>query len=183
MEKNGFRNWLSAVLPALIWLTLRWAAKGLPLSAELGLVFVILAGSVLWYCRENRTRAFRMSGRELLLWIGIGFACGFLNRFVFGKPAEVLSGAYGFLLICILGPLTEEIIYRGFVYERSMRFLPAAGAVLLNSLLFAAAHGFPAQAAFAFAAGILFSLARRKSGTVTAPAVLHIIMNMVAFFF
>ncbi len=183
MEKNGIREWVAAVLPALVWLFLRWAGKGLPPAAEFSLVLVILGVSAFLYRREKGAGVFRLSGRDCLLWFAAGIACGFLNRFCFGKPAEVMPGVPGFLLLCILGPLAEEIIYRGFVYERSLQFLPAAGAVLLNSLLFAAAHGSPAQAAFAFAAGILFSFACRKAGSVTASMILHMIMNMIVFFF
>jgi membrane protease YdiL (CAAX protease family) len=32
--------------------------------------------------------------------------------------------------------------------------------------------------AVAFAAGLLFSLARKKTGTVTAPVIMHILINL-----
>ena len=89
-----------------------------------------------------------------------------------------LSRGPAFLLVCVLGPITEEILDRGLVYEHCLRFLPVAGAILLNSLLFAVAHGSPVQMAVAFAAGLLFSLARKKTGTVTAPVIMHILINL-----
>jgi membrane protease YdiL (CAAX protease family) len=195
MQKPSVRDWLSAVFPALIWLLLRYAGKNLPPAAQIGLTAGLFVAAIIWYCREKESSSsrhcrsrkgiavFRLSGKDILLWTGVGIACGLLNRLCFGKSADASSGVPAFLLICVLGPITEEIIYRGLVYERCLRFLPETGAILLNSLLFAVAHGSPAQMAVAFIAGLLFSFARKKTGTVTAPVIMHIIINLSVFLF
>ena len=178
MEKNSVREWISVILPIVIWLLLRYAGRNLPPAAQMGLTSFLLVAVALLYCHGKGPAAFRLSGRDLLLWTGIGVACGLLNRLCFGKSAEASSGVSVFLLQCVLGPVTEELLYRGLVYDRCLHFLPETGAILLNSLLFAVAHGSPVQMAVAFAAGILFSLARKKTGTVTAPATMHILINL-----
>lgn len=183
MWKTGIRDWLPAVLPAAALLLFRYAVKGLPPAAEVCLSCFLLAASAFWYRRKKRSAAFRLPVGACLLWTGTGIAFGILNRICFGKPADTSAGMAAFLLLCILGPATEEIVYRGLVYEFCLRFLPAAGAVLLNSLLFAAAHGSPEQMAVAFAAGVLFSFARKKTGTVIVPALMHIMANMAVFLF
>ena len=178
MEKNSIREWISVILPVLIWLLLRYAGRNLPPAAQIGLTGFLLVVAAFLYVREKGPAAFRLSGRDLLLWTGVGLICGLLNRFCFGKSAEASPGVPAFLLVCVLGPITEEILYRGLVYEHCLRFLPVAGAILLNSLLFAVAHGSPVQMAVAFAAGLLFSLARKKTGTVTVPVIMHILINL-----
>ena len=183
MEKKSVREWISVILPVLIWLLLRYAGRNLPPAAQIVLTGLLLIAAAFLYCRGKGIAAFRLSGRDLLLWTGVGIVCGLLNRFCFGKSAEASSGFSAFLLLCVLGPVTEEILYRGLVYERSLRFLPETGAILLNSLLFAVAHGSPVQMAVAFAAGLLFSLARKKTGTVTAPLIMHILLNLSVFLF
>ena len=196
MQKNTIHDWLRAVLPALVWLLLRYAGRNLPPWAEVCLTAVLLVAALCLYCRvykpfsaaQDRSgnkilSVFRLPAKGWLFWIGIGIACGALNRLCFGKTAETSSGAVAFLLVCLLGPITEEIIYRGLVYEGFLRFLPEAGAIVLNSLLFAAAHSSPAQMAVAFLAGLLFSYARKKTGTVTAPVILHILINLSVFLF
>ncbi len=181
MQRSRIPDWLAAVLPALVWLLFRYAGKSLPPAAADIFAWIVPAAAVLWYCRRKKASAFRLSFREFLLWTGAGIACGILDRLCLGKPAGADSSVSAFLLMCILGPAAEEVIYRGFVYERCLRFLPLAGALLLNSLLFAAAHGTPAGMAAALIAGILFTLAREKAGTVTASVILHIMVNTVVF--
>lgn len=181
MQRSRIHEWLTAVLPALVWLLFRYAGNRLsPEAAEI-LSWGISVAAVFWYCRQRGTSVFCLSFPEFLLWIGVGTACGILDRVCFGKPAGPDSSVSGFLLLCILSPAAEEIIYRGFVYERCLRFLPAAGALVLNSLLFAAAHGTPAGMVAALIAGILFTLAREKAGTMAAPVILHIMVNTVVF--
>ena len=181
MERSRMRDWLAAFLPALAWLLFRYAGNSLPPAAEGFIAWVIPVSAVLWYWRQRGTSVFCLSFPEFLLWVGVGTACGILDRVCLGKPAGPEPSVSGFLLLCILSPAAEEVVYRGFVYERCLRFLPAAGALALNSLLFAAAHGTPAGMAVALVAGILFTLARRKAGTITAPIILHIMVNTVVF--
>ena len=183
MEKKSVREWISVILPIMIWLLLRYAGRNLPPAAQIALTGLLLIAAAFLYCHGKGIAAFRLSGRDLLLWTGVGIVCGLLNRLCFGKTAEPSSGVSVFLLQCVLGPITEELLYRGLVYERCLRFLPETGAILLNSLLFSVAHSSPVQMAVAFAAGLLFSLARKKTGTVTAPIIMHIIFNLSVFLF
>ena len=183
MQRSKMHDWLAAVLPALVWLLFRYAGNHLSPAAADIFAWVIPAAAVFWYCRQRGMYVFCLSFPEFLLWTGIGTACGILDRVCFGKPAGPVPSVSEFFLLCILGPAAEEIIYRGFVYERCLHFLPAAGALIFNSLLFAAAHGTPAGMAAALIAGIFFSLAREKAGTVTAPVILHIMINTVVFLF
>lgn len=181
MRKNDLRNWLVAVLPALLLLVLRLALKSLPLAAEIGLLCAVSVLFLCWYRRVKKSPAPRLSFPRVLLCVAAGAACGALSRLCFGTPAGLPSGVPGFLLLCILGPFTEEIVYRGLVYEQFLRFLPESGAVLLNSLLFGAAHGTPLQMLAACLAGLLFSLARKKTGSVAVPIWMHIALNAAVF--
>ena len=181
MRKNIICDWLPAILPALLLLVLRLALKSLPPAVEIGLTCVVLALSVCWYRRVKKTSAPRLSFPCILLCVVFGAACGALSRLCFGKPANLPSGVPGFLLLCFLGPLTEEIVYRGLVYEQLLRFLPESGAILLNSLLFGVAHGTPVQMVSACLAGLLFSLMRKKTGTIAAPILMHIALNAAVF--
>ena len=183
MQRSRIPDYFSAVFPALVWLLFRYTEKALPPAAAVCAAWVLPVCAILWYCRQRRISAFRLPVRQILLWTGIGIVCGILNRICFGKPAQPPLSFFTFFLLCILSPAAEEIIYRGFVYEHCLAFLPAAGALVLNSLLFAAAHGTVTAMAAALAAGMLFSLARGKTGSVAAPILLHIMTNTVVFLF
>lgn len=179
MSSKKVLGWLYAVLPALLLLFFRLALRTLPPAAKISLMSVAFLLAVLWYRRKRKTPASRLSLLQILLCIGIGAAFGTLDWLCFGKPENYTPGIPSFLLLCVLGPATEEIVYRGLVYEQFLRFLPESGAILLNSLLFGLAHGSPVQMLTACVAGILLSLARKKTGTVLAAVLMHMAMNIL----
>ena len=55
------------------------------------------------------------------------------------------------------------------------------GAAAVSALFFAAAHGTPVRMAGALAAGLALGLVRLKTGSVTAPLLIHMLLNLTAF--
>lgn len=53
------------------------------------------------------------------------------------SPAEV---AIYFVLVCILAPVFEELIFRGYVYAGLRRLLPVRSAIIVGAAAFAAVH-------------------------------------------
>lgn len=80
---------------------------------------------------------------------------------------------------CIAGPIIEEIVYRGFVYDRARSCMRDWQAVLFSAMLFAAGHDSPSAAALAFLAGVFFAVALDRTRTLLAPIFLHIIWNLI----
>ena len=181
MQYKKALGWLYAVSPALILLFFRLAVRTLPPAAEISLMSIAFILATFWYLRKKKTPPGRLSVLQSLLCTGTGAACGVLSWLCFGKPADYSPGIPAFLLLCVLGPATEEIVYRGLVYEQFLRFLPESGAILLNSLLFGVAHGSAVQMVIACITSILFSLARKKTGTVLASVLMHIVLNTMIF--
>ena len=182
MRNNALRSWVIAALPALVWLVFRYAGKNLPPAAEICLTGAALAAAAYLLLLEQGKALFRLEWKACLPAAGIGIAMGIASRVCFGKPDGGETSVSAFLLLCVLGPAAEEVLYRGLVYGRCLRFLPGAGAIAVSSLLFAAAHGTPARMAAALAMGVLLGLARRKTGTVTVPGILHMAANLAVFF-
>ncbi len=94
-----------------------------------------------------------------------------------------------FLALVVLVPLTEEILSRGFLYLGLKSRLPRYAAVILTSLIFAAAHlQFGSNAPLLWSAAIdtfILSLAliyvREATGALWASIGLHMIKNGIAF--
>lgn len=82
----------------------------------------------------------------------------------------------------IAGPVVEEIIYRGFVFERSQVYFQDWQAIILNALLFAVGHHSVTNITLAFLAGIIFSVTLKRTKTLLAPICLHIIWNLINLF-
>ncbi len=84
-----------------------------------------------------------------------------------------------FLYASFIGPIVEEIVYRGF----AMHGLQRAGcgkvaAMLLSSVLFGIMHANPTQSVFAFFVGLVFAYAAIEYG-LGWSIVLHITNNFI----
>ncbi len=81
------------------------------------------------------------------------------------------------IVVCLLAPLTEELLFRGILF----RTLPYGG--WLSSLLFAFAHGVNAYLLPLFFFGTILMLLTRKTGSLLPAIILHILFNTVSFLF
>lgn len=89
----------------------------------------------------------------------------------------------GFLTVAILGPVAEELLFRGGVqHDLSLhhsdqgRFVPIA----LTAALFALIHMNPAQMPAAFILGCLLGFAYWWTGSLIAPVCIHVFNNSLA---
>lgn len=88
-----------------------------------------------------------------------------------------------FFAIVVIAPLSEEIVFRGFLYRGlSTSFLGVAGTVLLTSAAWTAMHiqydwFLLAQV---FTLGILFGWLRWATGSTTLTIILHTLANFAA---
>jgi tetratricopeptide (TPR) repeat protein len=96
------------------------------------------------------------------------------------KYAVSASPVAAILAIVIVGPIAEEIIFRGLIYGALERRVHVLGAMLISSFLFALAHLQVTHFIPIFCLGIALNWARWKSGSLGLPIVLHVLNNGVA---
>lgn len=107
----------------------------------------------------------------------------------FNNVAGTLPLILTFISLVILPPLAEEIMVRGFLYSTLKKAMPAFGAVILTSALFAGAHlpeGGAAGPLYiaaldTFVLSLVLIYLREKTGSLWASITLHAIKNGVAF--
>ncbi len=99
---------------------------------------------------------------------------------------SLLSGrASLFLLViavAVLGPLCEELVFRGFLLPLLARTFGASAGILSTALLFALLHGPEYQWSWRhvlliFLAGSLFGFVRWRTGSTLASALMHATYN------
>lgn len=84
----------------------------------------------------------------------------------------------------ILVPIMEEYLFRGLVYQRLKRFVRSKNAaVFLGAFIFAIYHGNMIQFLFAFPMALLMIWVYEKWGTIKAPIVFHIAVNLSSVLF
>ena len=92
---------------------------------------------------------------------------------------------YLLLIVCLLGPITEELVYRGVLMNTFLKDSPWYGDVLLSACVFGYVHvadGITPLAFFTYASGGAFlAFLYRKTHSLYYPTLLHIIINITAF--
>lgn len=84
----------------------------------------------------------------------------------------------------ILVPIMEEYLFRGLVYKRLKRFVRSKKmAVFLGAFIFAIYHGNMIQFLFALPMALLLIWVYEKWGTIKAPIVFHIAVNLSSVLF
>lgn len=85
------------------------------------------------------------------------------------------------LLLCVVGPVTEELVFRaGIIDALRQRGASAQAAGWLSALAFALVHVNPAQAVPAFFLGVLLGEAYLSTGSLRLPVLMHVANNTVA---
>ncbi|MDA1237190.1 MAG: type II CAAX endopeptidase family protein [Acidobacteria bacterium] len=130
----------------------------------------------------------------VILGAALAFAVGLTGQLI-GAPhdtpmMELLKDPSPLWLIGIfavlLGPVTEEVAFRGFLFLPLERGMGAAAAIIITSAVFTAPHG--AQYGWSwqillllFAAGASFGFVRWKTGSLWPAIVMHIAYNGLQF--
>ena len=92
---------------------------------------------------------------------------------------------YLLLIVCLLGPITEELVYRGVLMNTFLKDSPWYGDVLLSACVFGYVHvsdGITPLAFFTYASGgAIVAFLYRKTHSLYYPILLHIMINILAF--
>jgi membrane protease YdiL (CAAX protease family) len=113
---------------------------------------------------------------------------------IFGErafPRDILQGASQssdwrsllvlFVVAVTIGPASEEVFFRGFLYNALRRRCPAAVANVLQALLFGFLHPYGlAYSMVAFIIGVCLAVIYDRRRTLLTPIMVHAIQNSIA---
>ena len=71
----------------------------------------------------------------------------------------------------------EEVVFRGYIFSRLGKAMPAVVAAVISSVVFGICHGGIVWAIWAGIVGLIICVVRVKSGSIIPGIVFHIIMN------
>ncbi|GEM_PF-5023670 len=104
-------------------------------------------------------------------------------RLVF--PEAMLAGNVIIILsVIFIAPITEEVIFRGYMYGVFRKYIGSYGSIVFTSILFAAAHFRQlnyslADACMILAFGAIFGIVRYSTGSTLAAIAFHSLYNIV----
>jgi membrane protease YdiL (CAAX protease family) len=158
-------------------------------------IFLLLRGKRLFTTDLTAKHAPLSTGAFLKLWIiamGAQFVFAVLTYLVnlalessghsltdlMEQSMQMLQTPSGLLYICLIGPIIEEIIFRGAIM-RSLERFGLNFSIVISALIFGLFHLITVQAVFAFLMGLILGyIASRYS--IRWSILAHILINSVA---
>jgi membrane protease YdiL (CAAX protease family) len=126
-----------------------------------------------------------------ILVISIGLLQFVLRAPEIESPFEQMLGSPGSILLfgalaVIVGPVAEELAFRGFLMPLLIRSLGAAGGIILTGIIFGSAHGYEYQWSWQFmllisVVGCVLGWAKYKTKSTFASALMHCAFNLTQF--
>ena len=89
----------------------------------------------------------------------------------------------GLLGTVLCGPILEEYLFRGIVYERLKKQTTVKKAILFTGILFSFLHINLFQIIYAFFVNFLFIISYERFSTIKAPILVHISGNLTSLLF
>ncbi len=77
----------------------------------------------------------------------------------------------------LVAPVSEEIVFRGYLYPAAKKFAGPWMAAICTGLVFAAAHGSLAALLPLFIFGVVLAVLYEKTGSIWAPVAVHFCFN------
>lgn len=171
----------------------------------LSLVIVIF---IPWWLKKHRTSKEELGLQRLPSWMDIGLAplafvlylllSGILLYVItllfpafdskqvqetgFANLASQYEYILAFLTLVVVVPVAEEILFRGYLYGKLRKTIPAWLTILVTSVLFAVVHGQWNVAVDVLALSGVLCVLREVTGSIWAGILLHMLKNGVAFY-
>lgn len=94
-----------------------------------------------------------------------------------GQPVGLMI-----LVVGIIGPICEELMFRGIVFHRLKDWVKPQVAIAISALLFGIYHGNVVQFFYATCMGVMLAVIYDKTGTLWISIVAHIAANLWSLF-
>jgi len=158
------------------------------------IVFRVKPGEFFGLGKASIKTVISYAGLGYLMMLGASLLLGALNyqeelERIFGeievqKSVELLQqssdrqliGAMVFVA-CIVAPIAEEVVFRGYIYPVMKRFSGKGFAMVVSSLFFAAIHVNVLSLVPLFLLALILVFVYEKSGSLWTPICLHMIFN------
>lgn len=135
------------------------------------------------------------TGKNCFSWIAVGVGGCIFLKVLLTVLSQLLPGAFAeyqklmgqfsrgdmtvsLLYVMLVGPVSEEMIFRGAMMDRFYLAFPFWLANILQAALFGVYHMNLIQGIYAFGLGLALGLIRKSSNTVLAAMIAHIAFNL-----
>lgn len=166
----------------------------------------VIAGIAIWYLNrpllkktEERAKLLHPKRENVVTYLLMGISCvglalGFNILFYLtgftqssesfqevSKTQYSVSMLLGLLIYGVIAPISEEIAFRGVLYNRVKKIFNPSVGIVMTSVFFAIYHGNVVQGVFAFLMGMVITYLYEEFGYLYIAILAHSIMNLTAY--
>lgn len=162
-------------------------------------ITVLIALPIMFYLfyKNSNKILLKTEWKKMYVPILIGaFASAGVSKLVTLLPIDGIIGNYSktsanvmssnlplqLITLVILGPIMEELMFRGLIYNRLKQFNEKTIAAYISALIFAVYHFNLVQGIYTFILGLLIVYVYEEYKSIAAPIILHIAANGIAVF-
>lgn len=87
----------------------------------------------------------------------------------------------GLVLYGLISPLSEEIVFRGVIYNRLRRLYNPTIGIVVSGVLFGVFHGNPVQGVYGACLGVMMAYLYERSGSFRIPFLFHAVANLAVY--
>lgn len=102
---------------------------------------------------------------------------------LFLKEKDTSFLLYTSLFASVVGPVIEELFFRGFLYSAMKKHIGVLASILVTGVIFSVLHAHVAGFLPIMALGMFLAYMYEKTGTLVAPITIHITHNLSMVFF
>lgn len=102
------------------------------------------------------------------------------HLFLLARPHSTWGYLYLGAFVACIGPVFEEIFFRGYLFGALRKRWGILCAVLLSALLFSIIHFNAGVLLPVFGLGVLLAYVYERTGSLIAPIVIHVLQNSIA---
>ena len=170
-------------------------------TAVAGVIMIPVAGFLMRMDNNRRNpllaKTHHLSLSQIAWMIGLGASLAYVVNFLMAvlhifelfpsyseQTSKVLmSNRFWITFLCgaLIGPIAEEFVFRGLIFQRLKDYFRCPVAIVVSGLLFGIFHGNMAQFLYASVLGIIFAWFMEYFHTIEAPILLHISANAWSF--
>lgn len=165
------------------------------LSYALSMALTIIGALVYRKLRRGKGKVFRLSMRGfnpmLILW---GFVLVLITGIVIEPvlnlfPESFLdllnqmgaNGGWSVLMLAILAPVMEEVLFRGILLESVREKYSSGRAIVVSALMFGVIHVIPQQVVNAFVIGLILGFIYVRTDSLWPVIIIHALNNAMAY--
>lgn len=165
------------------------------LSYALSMGLTIVGTLIYKKLRRGEGKAFRLSMRGfnpmLILW---GFVLILITGIVIEPLLELfpesflkivdqmgMHGGWSILMLVVLAPVMEEVLFRGILLESVRSKYNSGRAIVVSALMFGVIHFIPQQVVNAFVIGLILGFIYVRTDSLWPVIIIHALNNAMAY--